>query len=34
MPYDSAALQDVVEALSDDPSFSVVCGLALPLLGG
>jgi triacylglycerol esterase/lipase EstA (alpha/beta hydrolase family) len=34
MPYDSAALQDVVQALDDAPSFSVDCGLALPLLGG
>ena len=34
MPYDSAALQDVVQALDDDPSFSVDCGLALPVLGG
>jgi triacylglycerol esterase/lipase EstA (alpha/beta hydrolase family) len=34
MPYDSAALQDVVQALDDDPSFSVACGLGLPVLGG
>ncbi len=34
MPYDSAALQDVVQALDDDPSFSVDCGLGLPVLGG
>jgi triacylglycerol esterase/lipase EstA (alpha/beta hydrolase family) len=34
MPYDGAALQDVVQALDDAPSFSVRCGLGLPLLGG
>ena len=34
MPYDSAALQDVVQALDDAPSFSVDCGLGLPVLGG
>ena len=34
MPYDSAALQDVVQALDDAKSFSVDCGLGLPLLGG
>jgi triacylglycerol esterase/lipase EstA (alpha/beta hydrolase family) len=34
MPYDSAALQDVVQALDDASAFSVVCGLALPVLGG
>jgi triacylglycerol esterase/lipase EstA (alpha/beta hydrolase family) len=34
MPYDSAALQDVVQALYDAPSFSVDCGLGLPVLGG
>jgi triacylglycerol esterase/lipase EstA (alpha/beta hydrolase family) len=34
MPYDSAALQDVVRALDDAPSFSVDCGLGLPVLGG
>ncbi len=34
MPYDSAALQDVVQALDDDASFSVDCGLGLPALGG
>jgi triacylglycerol esterase/lipase EstA (alpha/beta hydrolase family) len=34
MPYDSAALQDVVQALDDMPSFSVDCGLGLPALGG
>jgi triacylglycerol esterase/lipase EstA (alpha/beta hydrolase family) len=34
MPYDSAALQDVVQALGDAASFSVDCGLGLPLLGG
>jgi triacylglycerol esterase/lipase EstA (alpha/beta hydrolase family) len=34
MPYDSAALQDVMQALDDDPSFSVDCGLGLPVLGG
>ena len=34
MPYDSAALQDVVQALDDAPSFSVECGLGLPVLGG
>jgi triacylglycerol esterase/lipase EstA (alpha/beta hydrolase family) len=34
MPYDSAALQDVVQALDDATSFSVVCGLGLPVLGG
>jgi hypothetical protein len=34
MPYDSAALQDVVQALDDDPSFAVDCGLGLPVLGG
>ena len=34
MPYDSAALQDVVQALDDVPSFSVDCGLGLPVLGG
>jgi triacylglycerol esterase/lipase EstA (alpha/beta hydrolase family) len=34
MPYDGAALQDAVQALDDDPSFSVDCGLGLPVLGG
>ena len=34
MPYDSAALQDVVQALADARSFSVDCGLGLPVLGG
>jgi triacylglycerol esterase/lipase EstA (alpha/beta hydrolase family) len=34
MPYDSAALQDVVQALDDAASFSVQCGLGLPVLGG
>jgi triacylglycerol esterase/lipase EstA (alpha/beta hydrolase family) len=34
MPYDSAALQDVVQALHGATSFSVVCGLGLPLVGG
>ncbi len=34
MPYDSAALQDVTQALDDDTSFSVDCGLALPVIGG
>jgi triacylglycerol esterase/lipase EstA (alpha/beta hydrolase family) len=34
MPYDSAALQDVVQALDGLPSFSVDCGLGLPVLGG
>ena len=34
MPYDSAALQDVVQALDGAPSFSVDCGLGLPVLGG
>jgi triacylglycerol esterase/lipase EstA (alpha/beta hydrolase family) len=34
MPYDSAALQDVVQALDDDSSFSVDCGLGLPVFGG
>jgi hypothetical protein len=34
MPYDSAALQDVVNALDDAASFSVDCGLGLPVLGG
>ena len=34
MPYDSAALQDVVQALHGATSFSVDCGLALPVLGG
>ncbi len=34
MPYDSAALQDVVQALDGATSFSVDCGLGLPLLGG
>jgi triacylglycerol esterase/lipase EstA (alpha/beta hydrolase family) len=34
MPYDSAALQDVVEALDDSPKLSVTCGLGLPVLGG
>ena len=34
MPYDSAALQDVVQALDGAPSFSVDCGLGLPALGG
>ena len=34
MPYDSAALQDVVQALDGATSFSVDCGLALPVLGG
>ena len=34
MPYDSAALQDVVQALGDARSFSVDCGLGLPVLGG
>ncbi len=30
MPYDSAVLQDAVQALDDAPSFSVDCGLGLP----
>jgi triacylglycerol esterase/lipase EstA (alpha/beta hydrolase family) len=34
MPYDSAALQDVVQALDGATSFSVDCGLGLPVLGG
>ena len=34
MPYDSAALQDVVQALNETSSFSVDCGLGLPALGG
>jgi hypothetical protein len=34
MPYDSAALQDVVQALDDASSLSVQCGLGLPALGG
>jgi hypothetical protein len=34
LPYDSAALQDVVQALDGLPSFSVDCGLGLPVLGG
>jgi triacylglycerol esterase/lipase EstA (alpha/beta hydrolase family) len=34
MPYDSAALQDVVQALDDASSFAVDCGLGLPVLGG
>jgi triacylglycerol esterase/lipase EstA (alpha/beta hydrolase family) len=34
MPYDSAALQDVVQALDDAPSLTVDCGLGLPVLGG
>ena len=34
MPYYSAALQDVVQALDDAPSLSVECGLGLPVLGG
>jgi triacylglycerol esterase/lipase EstA (alpha/beta hydrolase family) len=34
MPYDSAALQDVVQALDGTTSFSVDCGLGLPALGG
>jgi triacylglycerol esterase/lipase EstA (alpha/beta hydrolase family) len=34
MPYDSTALQDVVQALDGAPSFSVDCGLGLPVLGG
>jgi triacylglycerol esterase/lipase EstA (alpha/beta hydrolase family) len=34
MPYDSAALQDVLEALDDAARFSVACGLGLPVLGG
>ena len=34
MPYDSAALQDVVQALDGARSFSVDCGLGLPFLGG
>ncbi len=34
MPYDSAALQDVLNALGqDDPSFQPVCNLSLPLVG-
>jgi pimeloyl-ACP methyl ester carboxylesterase len=34
MPYDSAAIQDVLNALgADDPSFRPKCGLALPFLG-
>jgi len=34
MPYDSAALQDVEQALDDASSLSVDCGLGLPVLGG
>ena len=34
MPYDSAALQDVVQALDGATSFTVDCGLGLPVLGG
>jgi hypothetical protein len=35
MPYDSAALQDVVNALGPgDPAFRPSCGLSLPVLGG
>jgi triacylglycerol esterase/lipase EstA (alpha/beta hydrolase family) len=34
MPYDSAALQDVVQALNGATSFAVDCGLGLPVLGG
>jgi triacylglycerol esterase/lipase EstA (alpha/beta hydrolase family) len=33
MPYDSAALQDVMQALDDARSISVDCGLGLPVLG-
>jgi hypothetical protein len=34
MPYDSAALQDVVNALGlGSPSFKPVCNLSLPLVG-
>jgi triacylglycerol esterase/lipase EstA (alpha/beta hydrolase family) len=33
MPYDSAALQDVMQALNDVRSISVECGLGLPALG-
>ena len=34
MPYDSAALQDVLNALGpDDPSFQPVCNLSLPMVG-
>jgi hypothetical protein len=33
MSYDSAALQDVVQAL-DDARLSVECGLGFPVLGG
>jgi hypothetical protein len=34
IPFDSAALQDVVQALDDASSLSVQCGLGLPALGG
>jgi triacylglycerol esterase/lipase EstA (alpha/beta hydrolase family) len=35
IPYDSAALQDVVNALGPaDPGFKPACGLSLPVLGG
>jgi triacylglycerol esterase/lipase EstA (alpha/beta hydrolase family) len=34
MPYDSAALQDVVQALDGARTLSVDCGLGLPVLGG
>lgn len=33
IPYDGAALQDVVEALAGDTAFTVRCGLGLPVLG-
>jgi triacylglycerol esterase/lipase EstA (alpha/beta hydrolase family) len=35
MPYDSPALQDVVNALgAGDPAFKPACSLSLPILGG
>ncbi|HWF52268.1 MAG TPA: lipase [Solirubrobacteraceae bacterium] len=35
MPYDSTALEDVVNALGPgDPAFKPSCGLSLPILGG
>lgn len=34
MPYDTAALQDVLHALAGNPTLPVACGLDLPVLGG